>query len=183
MPDINIYSIGHGNKEIDTFIEELKSFNIEFLIDVRSIPYSKYNPQYNKESLQSDIEKESIKYIYMGDSLGGMPKDPTCYINEKADYNIIKDKKFFKDGIKRLIKAKEKKFTVAVMCSESKPEVCHRSKLIGQELLKYDVNMKHIISRDIENDQHTVMKNLLKGKDEIDLFGNKTGFTSRKKIK
>ncbi len=64
------------------------------------------------------------------------------------------------------------------MCSESKPEECHRSKLIGQELLKHDISMKHIVSNKIIKSQETVIAELTTGFGVIDLFGNETNFTS-----
>lgn len=176
-----IYSIGHGNKKFEDFLKELSSFNIKYLIDVRTSPYSKYNPQYNRELLKNNLEAVNITYIYMGDNLGGLPSDRSCYIDGKVSYDLIKDKDFFREGLARLIKAYEKDINVAVMCSESKPEECHRSKLIGQELLKNNIAIQHITERDKTKDQLTVMNELTKGKGIIDLFGNETSFTSRKK--
>jgi uncharacterized protein (DUF488 family) len=176
-----IYSIGHGNKKIENFINELISFQISFLIDVRSNPYSKYNPQFNQQSLKIDLQNSGITYVFMGDSLGGLPSDRSCYVEGKVDYDIIKDKEFFKEGIQRIIVAYDKNINAAVMCSESKPEECHRSKLIGQELLKHNISLIHIISSEKTKEQNTVMNELTKGNGVVDLFGNETNFTSRKK--
>lgn len=176
-----IYSIGHGAKKIEVFLSELNSYWISYLVDVRTSPYSKYNPQFNREILKNDLERLGITYIYLGDSLGGLPSDRSCYIDGKVDYDIIKEKDFFKEGLKRLIIANAKNLNVAIMCSESKPEECHRSKLIGQELLKQNISLHHIISADKTKEQTTVMNELTKGKGVVDLFGNETSFTSRKK--
>ncbi|HEX9826935.1 MAG TPA: DUF488 domain-containing protein [Flavobacteriaceae bacterium] len=175
-----IYSIGHGNKKFEDFLNELNSFNVKYLIDVRTSPYSKYNPQYNLELLKNQLEAANITYLYMGDKLGGLPSDRSCYVDGKVNYDLIKDKEFFKQGLERLIKAYEKDINVAVMCSETKPEECHRSKLIGQELLKNNISILHIIEIAKSKDQLTVMNELTKGKGTIDLFGNETSFTSRK---
>ena len=68
-----IYSIGHGNKTVEELIRQLKLFDIHYLIDVRSVPYSKYNPQFNKEQLKAVINNSSdIIYGYMGDVIGGL---------------------------------------------------------------------------------------------------------------
>ncbi len=175
-----IYSIGHGNKKFEDFLKELNSFNVKYLIDVRTSPYSKYNPQYNRELLKNQLEAVNITYVYMGDNLGGLPADRSCYIEGKVNYDLIKEKDFFKQGLERLIKAYEKDINVAIMCSETKPEECHRSKLIGQELLKKNIVIQHIIGVLKSKDQQTVMNELTKGKGTIDLFGNETSFTSRK---
>lgn len=98
-----IFSIGHGNKEISEFLNELNKYKIEYLIDIRSKPYSKYSTQYNKESLKLLLSDAQIKYVYLGEYLGGLPSDKSCYIDGKVDYDIIKDKVFFKKGLQRLL--------------------------------------------------------------------------------
>jgi uncharacterized protein (DUF488 family) len=181
MTDTTIYSIGHGNKKIEDFIAELKSFKILFLLDIRSKPYSKWNPQFNKAALDLELKKSGITYVFVGDTLGGLPEDRSCYdYNGKVVYDLIKEKDFFKKGLERLTTASEKKINLAIMCSESKPEECHRSKLIGQELLNKNISLKHIVSDKRVKSQQTVMNELTKGKGTVDLFGNEIDFTSRK---
>lgn len=181
MTDSTIYSIGHGNKKIDDFVNELKSFNIFFLLDIRSKPYSKWSPHFNQNQLEFELKKHKIKYVFVGDSLGGLPEDRSCYdYNGKVVYDFIKDKDFFKEGLKRLTTANEKQINIAIMCSESNPSECHRSKLIGQELLKQDISIKHIITEFKFKSQELVMAELTNGNGLVDLFGNVTEFTSRK---
>lgn len=181
MNDSTIYSIGHGNKKIEEFIKELKSFEVQFLLDIRSKPFSKWNPQFNQNELKFKLEENGIKYVFVGDTLGGLPEDRSCYDNNrKVVYDLIKEKDFFKEGLERLTTANEKNIKLAIMCSESKPEECHRSKLIGQELLKKKISLKHIVSDKIVKTQEMVMAELTKGKGTVDLFGNEIDFTSRK---
>jgi uncharacterized protein (DUF488 family) len=105
-----IYSIGHGKKNMEDFIAELKSFNISYLLDIRSNPYSKWNPAFNKSALESSLKEHNIKYVFLGDKLGGLPSDPSCYDEDgKVVYDRIKEKDFFREGIKRIIRASEKK--------------------------------------------------------------------------
>jgi uncharacterized protein (DUF488 family) len=127
------------------------------------------------------LEKFGIQYVYLGDKLGGLPKDITCYTDGKVDYDKLKEKEFFKEGLKRLINANKSRVKVVIMCSETDPKDCHRSKLIGEELLKFNINLKHIIGINKYKDQHTVILELTKGKNTTDLFGNKISFHSRKK--
>lgn len=181
MTDTTIYSIGHGNKKIENFIAELKSFKIQFLLDIRSKPYSKWNPQFNQAALDLELKNNGITYVFVGDTLGGLPEDRSCYdYDGKVVYDLIKEKDFFKQGLERLTTANEKKINLAIMCSESKPEECHRSKLIGQELLNKEISLKHIVSDKRVKSQETVMNELTKGKGTVDLFGNEMDFTSRK---
>ena len=176
-----IYSIGHGNKRIGLFIEELKSFEIKYLIDIRSNPHSRFNPQFNQAALRDSLKNVGIEYVFMGDRLGGLPSDKSCYIDGKVDYDIIKNKDFFKQGIQRLITASSKGIDVAIMCSELKPEECHRSKLIGQVLLNADISVQHIISSEKVKGQVDVMNELTKGRGTVDLFGDEINFQSRKR--
>ena len=140
-----LYTIGHGNRKSDDFLALLKEFGIEYLIDVRSQPYSKFNPQYNQNELKFFLERNGIRYVFMGDNIGGRPKDTSCYDSEgKVDYEAVKTKDFFISGIDRLKIAYNKDINVVIMCSESKPCECHRSKLIGRVLNTENIFLKHI---------------------------------------
>lgn len=176
-----LYSIGHGNKKIEDFIEELKFFRIKYLLDIRSKPFSKWNESFNQPILKLELKQYEIIYVYVGDALGGLPKDRSCYdYNGKVVYDLLKEKDFFKEGLNRLVTANEKKLNIAIMCSESKPEECHRSKLIGQELLKKNIEINHIVSEKEIKSQKTVINELTKGIGMVDIFGNEIDFTSRK---
>ena len=176
-----LYTIGHGNRKPEDFLALLKDFGIEYLIDVRSQPYSKFNPHFNQNELKFFLERNGIKYVFMGDSIGGRPKDISCYDNEgKVDYEIIKTKDFFLKGLDRLKNAYSKDINVVVMCSESKPCECHRSKLIGKVLNTEKIILKHIDENGKLKDQASVINQLNKGLSEFDLFGNAINSTSRK---
>lgn len=175
-----VYSIGHGNKPFESFVNELKSFGIQYLIDIRSKPYSKWNPDFSQIPLQSNLKSSHIIYVYMGDVLGGLPSDRDCYTNNHVDYDKLSQKKFFQEGLNRIVTANSKNIKVALMCSESNPAMCHRSKLIGQELLKKGIHIHHIIGEKKELSQEEVMLMATGGDGMIDLFGQVTSFTSRK---
>ncbi len=177
----SLYSIGHGNKDIDEFINELISFNIAYLVDIRSNPYSKWNPSFNQTPLEIILNRHNIRYVYMGNELGGLPKDSTCYTNGHVDYEKISKKDFFIHGLNRLLVANNKQIRLAIMCSESDPKLCHRSKLIGQELLKKGITLNHIIGISQALSQIEVINTLTKGNGCFNLFGEET-FLSRKSI-
>ena len=87
MEKLPLYTIGYGNRKPNEFLTLLKNFGTEYLIDVRSQPYSKFNPQFNQHDLKFFLERNGIKYVFMGDSIGGRPKDTSCYDDEgKVDY-------------------------------------------------------------------------------------------------
>jgi uncharacterized protein (DUF488 family) len=186
MENSSLYSIGHGNKSIETFIDELKYFGINYLIDIRSKPYSKYNPQFNQNELKFALLDKKITYTFLGDILGGLPDDRTCYTNGHVDYDKLKEKDFFKQGLQRLLTANDKQIKVAIMCSESKPEECHRTKLIGEELKKLGIDLNHITrSKSTKKDliiksQGQVMLEVAPN-GTVNLFGEELSFSSRKK--
>lgn len=184
MKSANIYTIGYGLRTLEDFIKILKDFGIEYLIDVRSKPISKFNPKFNQADLQFHLSQNGIKYVFMGDNLGGRPDDNTCYNSEgKVDYKKVEAKEFYKEGILRLKKACENGLNIALMCSEAKPSQCHRSKLIGMTLhaeLEYRNCIKHIDEYGKIKDQATVINEVNKGKSPIDLFNNQSYATSNK---
>lgn len=186
MQDKYIFTIGHGARKISDFFNLLKKYEIEYLIDVRSYPYSKYHPDFNRKNLEESSKSYKIKYLFMGDSLGGRPKDKSCYSDDTDEegksqvlYNEIKKKDFFINSIDRLVVANNKKIRIACMCSELKPCECHRSKLIGEVLLLD----KNIISYHIDENgnlksQTDVINEITKGKNTVDLFGDELEFQS-----
>jgi uncharacterized protein (DUF488 family) len=147
-----VYSIGHSNHDINKFCDLLLHDTIEYLVDVRSTPYSRYYPQYNQEKLLRSLETVNIKYIFLGNELGGRSNDITCYKDGvipstkvgyalHLNYENICTKEWFQSGIEKLLKIIEKG-KCAIMCSEENPEKCHRELIIGRRLkeLGYIVN-------------------------------------------
>lgn len=180
-----LYSIGHSNKSVEDLIRELRLYGIQYLIDVRSMPYSKYHPQFNREQLRAAInETGDITYGYMGDVIGGLPKNTRCYTDGKVDYGKIRQMPFFIDGINRLIKANEQENITCIMCSEGDPGMCHRSKLIGEALREKGIILQHICQDHAGNpilkSQIDVINEVNGGDNVLDLFGETTNFTSRK---
>jgi uncharacterized protein (DUF488 family) len=180
MPKPSIYTIGHGGRTIDAFLELLRQHEIAYLIDVRSQPYSRYQSDFSKEALEHHLKNQSIRYVFLGDKLGGRPEDPNCYVDGKVDYERLSDQAFYQSGLERLENAYRQGLGVVLLCSELKPEQCHRSKLIGQSLAERAIEMAHIDENDIVISQKDVMLRVTGG--QPSLFG--PGFhkwTSRKR--
>lgn len=176
-----IYSIGYGNRDIEIFFALLKRYQIDFLIDVRSTPFSKFHSDFNRENLEAYSKTQNIRYVFMGETLGGKPKDRSCYDNEgHVLYEKISKKSFFIEGVNRLKVAYEKKLRVACMCSELDPCDCHRSKLIGEFLHKANIEMVHIDGKGKLQTQSEVI-NQLTGGVSVDIFGDSIKFKSRGK--
>ena len=139
-----IYSIGYSNRTLEEFQRLLDKYQIEYLVDVRSRPYSKYNPDFNRERLEHYFKSNKIRYVFMGDQISGLPEDATCFTDGKVDYDKCKLMDLFIAGITRLVTAYEKGLLIAVMCSEGKPQDCHRSKLLGEMLRDRSIEMQHV---------------------------------------
>ena len=176
-----IFSIGHGARKLEDFISLLKKYHIRYVIDVRSKPRSRFHPHFNREALTLHLKEVCIKYVFMGEQLGGIPKDNQCYDEEgRVDYDKIKNKAFFHEGIERIKTAYSKKLKVACMCSELSPCECHRSKLIGDYLQSLGIEMQHIDKKGDIRTQNDVMNEVL-GSTELDLFSeNNQKLKSRK---
>ena len=166
-----IYSIGHGNRSWTSFVELLNKHNGKFLVDVRSFPISKFNPDFNRENLEISCNKYGIKYIYMGDSLGGKPKGKHLYDKDgRANYTIMEKEKKYLFSISRLQIAASLDDNTFVMCSELCPSQCHRSKLIGKTLEELGLHPIHIDKTGGILSQSEVINLITNGQD--DLFGN-----------
>jgi uncharacterized protein (DUF488 family) len=153
---MKLYTIGHSNHTIEKFAQLLEDKGIQWVVDVRSAPYSKHNPQFNREFLESALKRRGIQYVYEGKFLGGRPTDPTCYKNRKlppegtdylheVDYSEVMQRDWFEKGIERLVALAEAQAT-AILCSEEDPSQCHRHHLIARYLMGGypDVSVQHI---------------------------------------
>jgi uncharacterized protein (DUF488 family) len=176
-----IYTIGYGARDMTAFLDALHAHGIQYLVDVRSAPYSRFKPEFSKEALAARLREAGIRYIYMGDALGGQPKDAGCYGPDgKVLYDAVKALPAFGAGLDRLAKAHREGLRVAVMCSEGKPEACHRSKLIGVALAEKGVPVLHIDEEGALRTQTEILSDLTGG--QPSLFGDPE-FTSRKRYR
>ncbi len=173
-----LYTIGYGARTVDEFLALLKSNQIHYLVDVRSAPYSKFKPEFTKELLQHHVERAGLRYLFLGDSLGGQPKDLLCYTDGKVDYDKLRARPYFQAGLERLKNAVSQDHRLALMCSEGRPEQCHRSKLIGEALDQAGIAVCHIDEDGQLLTQQQVIDRLTHG--QLDLFGP-SSFTSRKR--
>lgn len=130
-----IYTIGHSNRSLDKFIDILKFFRIETLIDVRRFPKSIYNPQFNKENLNIILPQSNIEYFWI-EKLGGF---------RKGGYLEYMNSKEFKEGLKRLIEIAKKKKS-AIMCAEILWFKCHR-RFISEKLASLGFKIVHIYDK------------------------------------
>jgi uncharacterized protein (DUF488 family) len=175
---IPIYTIGYGKRTLEEFVAVLQANRIAYLVDVRSAPYSRFKAEFSREALEIALRQHGISYLFMGKELGGRPEDPTCYTDDKVDYEKVRESALYQQGIKRLERAYDQQQRVILMCSEGKPEECHRSKLIGATLDAAGITVCHIDENDDLQTQETVIHRLTGG--QLSLWGEHH-FTSKKR--
>lgn len=146
MIKIEVYTLGHSNYPFDKLIEILKKYNINCVVDIRAIPYSKYNTQYNKELFQENLKKLGYTYIYMADEFGAKRKTRESYNDEGyANFEKVILEDDFKKGVKRLKVGCDKGYKIVLLAAIQEPIRCPRAILVGRELVKEGFNVKHIM--------------------------------------
>jgi uncharacterized protein (DUF488 family) len=138
-----ILTIGHSTHPLDTFIGMLRQHKVTAIADVRSVPYSQFQPQYNREPLKKALKTEGIDYVFLGEELGARSKDPNCYVNGKVQYRALAKTALFRRGLERLHSGR-RQWRIALMCSEREPLECHRALLVARELDSEGVEVGHI---------------------------------------
>lgn len=148
-----IFTIGHSTHTIEKFIALLSMHDIQAVADVRSSPFSKFNPQFNRENLQNSLKAAGIHYVFLGKELGARSEDPACYIAGKVQYDRLAKTPLFQSGIDRVIEGAGN-YRIALMCAEKDPLACHRTILVARELLKRGMAITHILE-DGSPESHT----------------------------
>jgi uncharacterized protein (DUF488 family) len=175
---VPLFSIGYGARSLEEFLSALVAHQITYVIDVRSAPYSRFKPEFSKDALARTLSLRRVHYVFMGDQLGGQPADAACYVEDKVDYAKLQNQPAFQAGVERLKTVHRQQLRAALLCSEGRPEQCHRSKLIGEVLAKAGSPIQHIDETGQLVSQFEVIRRLTGG--QLDLFGQ-PAFTSRKR--
>ncbi len=155
-----IFTIGHSNCASARLLELLDQYDITAVADVRSRPYSRFNPQFNRETLANELKKSGPEYFFLGQELGARSEDRTCYRDGRAQYALIAETPLFKLGIERLRAAMET-FRVAILCAEKEPLSCHRSILIARCLHEKGIQVRHILEDGSLEDHDALLVRLL----------------------
>ena len=141
-----VFTIGHSNHAAEVFRRLLQRHGIEEVMDVRSSPHSRYNPQFNRRALQAALAEAGVEYVFMGAELGGRPVDPSCYDSEgRVQYDRLAETDAFNVGIRRVIQRAGQR-RMALMCSEKEPLDCHRTLLIARILSARGLAVAHILA-------------------------------------
>ena len=140
-----VLTIGHSSHALDAFVTLLRQHGVTALADVRSAPYSRFNPQFNRKSLDAALKARGIAYMFLGHALGGRPDDPSCYENGRVRYDRLARTALFREGLERVVQSATSE-RIALMCAEKEPLVCHRTILVGRSLVEQGVAMSHILA-------------------------------------
>jgi uncharacterized protein (DUF488 family) len=168
-----LFTLGHSNHSLERFYELLGSQGIEAVIDVRSAPYSRYCPQYNKDALEKSLKSGGIEYTFLGRELGGRRNEDSCYVDGKIKFELIAKLPIFQEGLERVIRETERHKAV-LMCAESEPLDCHRTILVCRQLKKIqpDLQITHILSNGTTESHKDTLQRLVRlHKLEPELFG------------
>ena len=139
----DVLTIGHSNHAVADFLALLRQHAVSAVADVRSAPYSRFNPQFNRETLRRALTDADIAYVYLGRELGGRSDDPACYRDGRICYDRVAETQNFKDGLRRL-ETGMAEHRIALMCAEKEPLHCHRTLLVSQALDVDGVHVSHI---------------------------------------
>lgn len=141
---VEVLTIGHSTQSFTDFLQLLRDAQVTALCDVRSQPYSRHVPQFNRETLKENLGNEKIVYVYLGDELGGRPSAPELFSDGFADYEKMARHESFAHGLDRVIEG-ARTYRIALMCAERDPLDCHRCLLVGRALKERGVTVRHII--------------------------------------
>jgi len=171
------YTVGHSTYEIEEFVELLKKHGINCIVDVRSSPYSKFVPQFNKDDLKSELKTARIQYLHLGHLLGARWKNRKLLnANGVVDFSKVSETDEFNNGLDRVISGIVKGYTIGIMCSEKDPYECHRFALISKYLSRRGVEITHVLSKEKVTTHAELESRLVEESGlplgQIDLFGN-----------
>lgn len=170
MKDL-LYTIGHSTHTAEKVMDLLRKYAVTAVADVRSHPYSRMNPQFNREAFCARLKDAGIVYVFLGRELGARSQDRDCYVEGKVQYDRLAQTALFQTGLERVIKGMRSD-RVALMCSEKDPLTCHRTILVCRHLATRGIAVAHILEDGRLESHDDVLSRLLRelGLSERDWF-------------
>jgi uncharacterized protein (DUF488 family) len=175
----HIFTIGHSTHSAEYFLNLLAQAGITAVADVRSSPYSRFSPQFNREPLEKWLKERGLAYVFLGRELGARSEDPSCYENGRVKYDRLAHTDLFRVGIERLCSGVQF-HRVALMCAEKEPLECHRSLLVSRQLVSHGQLVSHILADGSIEPHSATMSRLLilLGMPQKDLFHSQDDLVS-----
>lgn len=171
MSVAEIFTIGHSNHSFEKFGALLRLHNVAAVADVRSAPYSRSHPDFNREFLKTKLAEAGVAYEFLGRELGARPEGAQFYQQGRVQYRVLAQSPLFRAGLDRVLKGAQTQ-RLALLCAEKEPLECHRTLLVARELVSLGASVVHIHADDSLETYADGMKRLLKmlGLPEEDLF-------------
>ena len=162
---LEVLTIGHSNHPIETFVALLKRHQVMVVADVRSVPFSRWHPQFKRDSLERSLGQHGLRYVFLGAALGARSPDPTCYDEEgRVRYSRLARTSIFRRGITRVLDEAAVS-RVALLCAERDPANCHRTILVAPVLVRRGVAVTHILADGGLESQEEVLDRLCAPRD------------------
>ena len=155
-----ILTIGHSNHSFEKLLSLLQAHNVSAVCDVRSAPYSRMNPQFNREGFAEQLRENEIACIYLGMELGGRTEDPDCYEGKRVRYDRLAKKDVFQSGLQRVVEDSAK-YRLCLLCAEKEPLECHRTLLVSRHLAEMGLEIHHILADGGLESHDSVIERLL----------------------
>jgi uncharacterized protein (DUF488 family) len=140
----DLCTIGHSTHSIEQFLPLLVKNGITALADVRSAPYSRFAPQFNREPLAASLRTAGVSYVFVGRELGARSEDPACYREGRIDFARLAATQLFRQGLDRVCKGLAT-HRIALLCAEKDPITCHRMVLVCRHLQTRVDKIAHIL--------------------------------------
>jgi len=142
-----IFTAGFSNLPLERFLANLRTYDIQMIVDVRSRPFAGHSPHFNKEHVGPAVQAAGFDYRYMGRELGGLPEDPGLYdAAGYVRYDRIAAQPWFQRGIQGVLADLDQGRRIALTCGEDDPRHCHRRLLLGRVLRERGIGVAHILA-------------------------------------
>ena len=152
---LKLYTVGHSNQSVEEFLPLLQAHGVDTIIDVRSSPYSKYTPQFNREPLKEVLKRNGVLYAHFGEEFGARRYDSLVdteflkkgvrEVRQQVNFKKAATTDAFLHGVERLKKALSQGRTVSLMCSEADPLECHRFSFLSRYFHEHGWDVRHIM--------------------------------------
>ena len=140
-----LFTVGCSNHSMEAFLDLLRRHDIQAVADVRSVPFSRFTPQFNAPALKPALTEAGIFYIPMGNEFGARRSEADAYQNGRVDFEKVRCLPMFKQGFVRIQAGLERGLRIALMCTEKDPMDCHRFILVARNIEReLGVPIKHI---------------------------------------
>ena len=169
-----VLTIGHSTHSAEVFLALLRQHQVEAVADVRSSPFSRFNPQFNREALEQFLKAGGIRYVFLGKELGARSEDRSCYLDGRVQFDRLAQTPLFQSGLDRVLQGANR-YRIALMCAEKEPLECHRTLLVAKALAARGQPVLHIHADGHLETHEAAMERLLEvtGLPKVDMFRSK----------